>query len=171
MNPLNPEDAAVEKPPRPLVGVGAVIFNATTTQVLLIRRGHAPAEGHWSVPGGMVERGEMLAVACAREVEEETGLRVKVHAQPVKIIERVIQQDTDVAYHYLIIDFLAEVMGGELQANDDAAAVEWVPMADLKGRLTTAGLEEMLERAKQVAVGEETRVPLLSQIDTVDRSH
>ncbi|TQN41566.1 ADP-ribose pyrophosphatase YjhB (NUDIX family) [Blastococcus colisei] len=57
--------------------VGAVVLDADG-RLLLIRRGHDPHAGLWSLPGGRVEEGETLAQAVRREVLEETGLRVAV---------------------------------------------------------------------------------------------
>ena len=59
-------------PPRPIVGVGAVVIDAD--RVLLVRRAKPPLEGHWSLPGGAVEVGETLSSAIQREVFEETGM-------------------------------------------------------------------------------------------------
>ena len=61
-----------EPPPRPELCVGAVVVQ--DGELLLIRRGHGPAAGSWSVPGGRVEAGELRAEAVVREVREETGL-------------------------------------------------------------------------------------------------
>ena len=63
-----------EYPDRPFVGVGAVIIEGG--RVALIKRGHAPAIGEWSIPGGTMEVGEMVREAVVREVREETGLIV-----------------------------------------------------------------------------------------------
>lgn len=49
-------------------------------EVVLLERTHPPFEGHWVLPGGMVERGETAAEACVREVREEVGLEVTVEA-------------------------------------------------------------------------------------------
>jgi 8-oxo-dGTP diphosphatase len=60
---------------RTLAADGAVLVDG---EVVLLRRDHPPFEGTWVLPGGMVERGERAATACVREVEEETGLDVRV---------------------------------------------------------------------------------------------
>src|SRR3954466_12295448 len=66
--------------PQPVVPcVGAVVRDAAG-RLLLVRRGHAPGRGLWSLPGGRVEPGESVEQAVAREVREETGLTVRAGA-------------------------------------------------------------------------------------------
>ncbi len=60
-----------EYPEAPIIGVGAVVIDGT--KVLLVRRGHEPLKGEWSLPGGAVELGETLQQGVVREVLEETG--------------------------------------------------------------------------------------------------
>ena len=64
-----------EYPATPCVGVGAVIIQEG--RVLLVKRGHPPQDGDWSIPGGLLEIGETLHQAAAREALEETGLVVE----------------------------------------------------------------------------------------------
>ena len=59
--------------------------------MLLVKRGHEPLKGEWSLPGGAVELGETLEAAVAREVLEETGLAVEV-GPVVDVVDR-IQRD------------------------------------------------------------------------------
>ena len=47
-------------------------------RVLFVRRLTQPGYGLWSLPGGYVDRGEVVEQAAAREVLEETGLRVEI---------------------------------------------------------------------------------------------
>ena len=63
-------------PHRPLVGVGAVVWDGG--RVLLERRGQPPAQGWWSLPGGLIELGETAEDAVRREVREECGIEVEV---------------------------------------------------------------------------------------------
>jgi len=112
-----------EFPSAPLVGVGAVIVEAG--RVLLVQRGAEPLKGHWSLPGGLVELGEELANAVAREVREETGLVVEP-LEPIELLDRIYREDERVRYHYVIADYLCRVTGGELLAASDADAVRWV---------------------------------------------
>jgi 8-oxo-dGTP diphosphatase len=112
-----------EFPSAPLVGVGAVIVEAG--RVLLVQRGAEPLKGHWSLPGGLVELGEELANAVAREVREETGLVVEP-LELIELLDRIYREDERVRYHYVIADYLCRVTGGELLAASDADAVRWV---------------------------------------------
>lgn len=116
-----------EYPEAPLAGVGAVVVDKG--RVLLVRRGREPLKGRWTLPGGVLELGESLAAAVAREVLEETGLLV----EPVELIELVdrIHRDGDrIRYHYVIADYLCRVTGGALEAGSDADAVRWVERAE-----------------------------------------
>ena len=119
---------AREYPKSPLVGVGAVIVQ--DGRVLLVQRGHEPLKGHWSLPGGLVRVGEPLEAAVAREVREETGLEVKP-VQLIELLDRIHRDEKDhVRYHYVIADYLCQVLDGVLQAASDAAAVRWVERAE-----------------------------------------
>lgn len=126
--------------PRVEVAVGGVAVR--DGEILLVRRGAAPAAGAWSVPGGRVRFGESLAEAVAREVREETGLEVEA-GRFLGWVERM--GDEPVPYHYVILDFLATVTGAaEPAAGDDAADARWVPVARLAEYRLVPGLLDFL---------------------------
>ena len=136
-------------PERPYAGVGAIIFRGT--EVLLVKRGRPPALGKWSIPGGLVELGESLEAAVRREVVEEVGLEVKV-IDLVAALDRVIfDQDGRIEYHYILLDFLCEVLGGHLNAGTDADECRFVPIKNLCRLDMTHGTEEVIERASKKA--------------------
>jgi len=118
-----------EFPQSPLVGVGAVIVE--NGRALLIRRGTPPLLGEWSLPGGVLECGEALRDAVAREAREETGLIVDV-GEMLGVYERVIRAgDGRVRYHYVLIDFLCRRVSGEMKAGSDAAEIGWFRREEL----------------------------------------
>ena len=122
-----------EYPDNPLVGVGAVIVDdhGGDRRVLLIRRGTPPLLGEWSLPGGVLECGETLREAVVREAREETGLVVET-GEMLGVYERVIRDDERrVRYHYVLLDFLCRVVGGDLKAGSDAADVRWFTRDEL----------------------------------------
>jgi 8-oxo-dGTP diphosphatase len=110
--------------PRPTVAVGAFVRDADG-RLLVVERGQPPGEGMWSVPGGKQEPGETLAQAVAREVREETGLAVQVGALAC-VVERIGDD-----HHYVIVDYHARVIGGELAAGGDARAARFVALDEL----------------------------------------
>jgi mutator protein MutT len=112
-----------EYPDRPFIGVGAVI--AERGRVVLVKRGHPPLAGEWSIPGGMLEVGETLREGVVREVREETGLTVEA-ADLLGVYDRLLRDDVGrVLYHYVLVDFLCRRVRGELAASGDAAEVRW----------------------------------------------
>ncbi|MGO9232483.1 MAG: NUDIX hydrolase [Bryobacteraceae bacterium] len=132
-------------PKRPIVGVGALIFRRG--RILMAQRGKQPMKGWWSLPGGAVEAGESLDAAVRREVREETGLAVK----PVKVFEvfeRILRDASGAPeYHYVLIDYICRVTGGDLRAGDDVCRVEWVRLRDLPELEITDGTLAVIEGA------------------------
>jgi len=118
-----------EYPDRPIVGVGAVIVHQGAA--LVVRRATEPLRGQWSIPGGMVELGETLREALAREVLEETGLAVAVG--PVLDVFDSIHGEAGQPprYHYVLIDYLCRPTGGSLCASSDASDARWATEAEL----------------------------------------
>ena len=117
-----------EFPSQPFVGVGAVIIEPDgkdEARVALVKRAHPPIQGQWSIPGGVLEVGELVREAAIREAREETGLIVEP-GELLGVFDRVLRSgDGRVQYHYVLIDFLCRPAGGEFLAASDAAEVRW----------------------------------------------
>ncbi len=96
--------------------------------------------------------GERIEDALVREIEEESGLRVRLLGL-CGVIDRVVREKGTVRYHYVIIDYVAESVGGRLQAGSDAAEVRWVNVDDLGQYDTTDGLADMIHRARALQGG------------------
>jgi ADP-ribose pyrophosphatase YjhB (NUDIX family) len=112
-----------EFPEVPLVGVGAIIIESD--RVVLVKRAHPPLQAEWSIPGGVLEVGELVREAAIREAREETGLTVEP-GELLGVYDRVLRDaDGRVQYHYVLIDFLCRRVAGELAAASDAAEVRW----------------------------------------------
>lgn len=131
-----------EYPERPIVGIGGVVIESGRT--LLIRRGHEPLLGEWSIPGGSLELGETLEEGVARELLEETGLQVRV-VELIEVFDRIYVESTAEApaskkrprFHYVIVDYLCERISGEPVAGGDAVDVAFAREEELgKYRLT-----------------------------------
>ncbi len=109
-----------EYPDRPFIGVGAIIVE--DGRVLLVKRGHEPLTGEWSIPGGVLELGETVRQGVAREALEETGLIVEP-LELLGVFDRVVRDlDERTLYHYVLIDFLkdtAEVIQSALSKAAD----------------------------------------------------
>lgn len=105
--------------------VGAIVRDQAG-RLLLIRRGHPPGKGLWSLPGGRVDPGESDEAAVVREVREEAGLDVRVG----HLIGTAEVAEPDGAV-FDIRDYAATVSGGTLHAGDDASDARWVTYEQL----------------------------------------
>jgi 8-oxo-dGTP diphosphatase len=128
-----------EFPEHPFVGVGAIIIEPDrvgpnrmkNARVVLVKRAHPPIQGQWSIPGGVLEVGELVRDAAIREAREETGLIVEP-GDLLGVYDRILYDaEKRVQYHYVLIDFLCRVIGGELRAAGDAAEVRWFTREEL----------------------------------------
>ena len=127
-----------EFPSQPLVGVGAIIIEPgrnsgreNDARVVLVKRAHPPIQGQWSIPGGVLEVGELVREAAIREAREETGLTVEPR-ELLGVYDRILRNpEQRVQYHYVLIDFLCRRVAGELAAASDAAEVRWFTREEL----------------------------------------
>jgi len=132
-------------PEKPMVAIGVVVFKKE--QVVLIKRGQPPGMDAWSLPGGLVEVGEHLKEACLREVKEETGLEINCY-DAIAIFDRVESDEKGrVRYHYVIIDFWGESVGGSLKAGSDVSDARAVNVYDFDGLEITSDVKEVINRA------------------------
>ncbi len=141
----------------PECAVGAIVQHEGA--LLLVKRDREPARGLWSLPGGRVQPGESLNEAVVREIREETGLEVSVDGL-CGIAERIVHDDEgEVAFHYVILDFYATPHGStELKPGDDASDARWVRVEDLPDLHVTTGLVEFLTDRGVISRGR-VRVP------------
>ena len=138
-------------PDRPFLAVSAAI--AREGKLLVVRRARAPANGLFTLPGGVVEAGESLLEAVVREVAEETGMSI----EPVALAgfrEAIIRDAHDrVERHFVILCFAARWRGGEPTLNEELSEARWIAPAELTALATTPGLAEIVaaafERLKQ----------------------
>ena len=133
-----------EFPELPLVGVGAIIIDED--RVLLVKRARPPIQGQWSIPGGVLEVGEMVREAAVREAREETGLVVEP-GELLGVYDRILRDaERRVQYHYVLIDFLCRAVGGELLAASDAADVRWFRREELPTLRLAEDTLEVIEK-------------------------
>ena len=133
-----------EFPELPLVGVGAIIIQ--DDRVVLVKRAHPHIQGQWSIPGGVLEVGELVREAAIRESREETGLIVEP-ADLLGVYDRILRnQEQRVQYHYVLVDFLCRPVGGELHAASDAAEVRWFTREELPALKLAEDTQDVIEK-------------------------
>ncbi|MEM3825321.1 MAG: NUDIX hydrolase [Candidatus Bathyarchaeia archaeon] len=131
-------------PSQPVVGVGAIIV--CDGKILLEKRKGEPGRGKWSVPGGLVELGEKAESAVVREVKEETGLDV-AEPQLIDVVDNIVQDENgEIKWHFVIIDYFVKVKGGEMRASDDAEELRWVPLDEAEKYDLTKTFRAFLQR-------------------------
>ncbi|HEV2237257.1 MAG TPA: NUDIX domain-containing protein [Ktedonobacterales bacterium] len=126
------------------VGCVAAIFDAARQRLLLTRRAD---NGQWCLPGGHMEPGESAAEACAREVQEETGLRVRItHLIGVYSSPHVLLAYPDGQRQQMVgLSFLAEPMGGALGLSDETTAADYFTPTEI------AALDVMPHHRERIA--------------------
>ena len=97
-------------------------------RLLLVKRGHPPFRGAWSLPGGFVEWNERTEDACARETLEETGLKVRVG----ELLGAYSDPGRDPRGHNVTLLYAASPRSGRLEGGDDASEARWFEPRELK---------------------------------------
>lgn len=137
-----------EYPDRPWIGIGVVAFREG--RVLLVRRGKPPRLGAWSLPGGAQHLGETAQEAARRELREETGIEVgPLHLADV--IDAVTRDESGrVRFHYTIVDFCGEWVGGEAHPADDVLEVAWAAPDALDPFALTPEARAVIARSREI---------------------
>ena len=131
-------------PDRPILAVGAVVVK--DGRVLLARRGKEPSYGLWSLPGGAVRVGEGLQAAVCREIREECGIEVEL-TEVTEIFERMVRDnDGRIQYHYVIVDYLARWVRGDMTPSPEVLEARWVRPEELSSHQMTEGTAEVIHR-------------------------
>jgi ADP-ribose pyrophosphatase YjhB (NUDIX family) len=134
-----------EYPVRPIVGVGVVVRKEDC--VLLIQRGNEPGRGTWSLPGGAAELGENLRETAAREIREECGIEIAIGGV-VDAFDFISRDGAgNIQYHYVIVDFAARYVRGDLRAASDVLDARWVRMGELGQYALAAKTREVIAKA------------------------
>lgn len=133
---------------RPTLAASAAVFRGPL--VLLARRGHEPAAGLWSLPGGRVEPGETLADAARRELREEVGVEAELAG--VAATREIIRRDDTgrLTAHFVVVAHAAHWRAGEPQVSAEAAEVGWFRPAEIARLHGTDGLAEVVAAAARV---------------------
>jgi 8-oxo-dGTP diphosphatase len=151
-----------EYPELPIVGVGGVII--ANERVLLARRGSEPMRGEWSIPGGVLEVGESLAEGVMRELREETGLAVRV-LELIEALDRILPEPAEYPpqaarpegarlrprYHFVILDYLCEIIAGEPRAGGDITELAFIREEDLPRYALTPAVTRVVSKAFAMA--------------------
>jgi ADP-ribose pyrophosphatase YjhB (NUDIX family) len=144
MEPLSVADPRTY-PQRPFLAVSAAIVR--DGKILVVRRARPPAQGVFTLPGGVVEIGETLVEAVAREVHEETSMVI----EPVALAgfrEAIVRDPQDrVERHFVILCFAARWQAGEPVLNEELSEAHWLDPTELANLQTTAGLAEIVAAA------------------------
>lgn len=128
-----------------MVGVGALVIR--DGEVLLVQRAASPSKNEWTLPGGLVKLGEEMRDAVERELREECGIEAEV-GPAVDVFDRIEHdEEGDVRFHYVIIDFLVANFQGEPAHGSDALAVRWATVDELKSLGVAPPVRRLVEHA------------------------
>jgi 8-oxo-dGTP diphosphatase len=136
-----------EYPEIPISGVGVIIYNEG--RVLIIKRAFDPSRNKWSIPGGVVELGEKVRDAARREVREELGLEVEIK-DVVEVLDNIVYDGDKIRYHFVLIDFWAEIQGGTLFLSHECLDAAWVSKDDMDLYDLTQGARTAMEKVFRI---------------------
>ena len=128
----------------PKVGVG--VFVVHEGKVLLVRRAMHPEIGKWSIPAGFVDHGEDPQETAVREALEETNLQVAIES----LID-VYHNPPSQGGASIFIMYKARLLGGTLQAGDDADAADFFALDDLP-EIAFTSTQAAIDRLKSTGI-------------------
>ncbi len=123
---------------------GCSVLVLSGDQVLLIKRGKDPYQGHWSLPGGSQEPGETLEDCARRELLEETGLTAERMEFAIVRDRMGHLPDSSLSHHFVLATYVVDAFTGILQASDDAADAAWFTLSELETVPTTPDTPEFI---------------------------
>jgi ADP-ribose pyrophosphatase YjhB (NUDIX family) len=123
-------------------------------RAVLIRRGSEPLLGEWSIPGGTLELGETLEEGVARELLEETAIEVRI-LELIEVFDRIYpgngsagaEKKNKPRFHYVIVDYLCERLGGEPRAGSDVTDLAFAREEELARFHLTETATRILKKA------------------------
>ena len=146
-----------EYPEHPRVGVGAVVLREG--RILLVRRGAAPAQGFWAIPGGGLRLGETLQEGAEREILEEMGITICA-GEPLFVCDSFEKDGAGrIRFHYVIVDMTADYLSGDTKGDDDALEARWVSPAEIRELPVTKTTLKLLTQIGFIPVPESPDVP------------
>jgi ADP-ribose pyrophosphatase YjhB (NUDIX family) len=110
-----------------LVAVGAVVED-DKDRILLVKHTKERGgywRGKWICPGGELEFGEEIRAGIKREIREETSLEVEL-VTPLPPFDRIVKLDGETSLHVIYVDYVAKLLGGELEIGSDVGEALWV---------------------------------------------
>lgn len=128
----------------PKVGVGVLVVD--DGRILLVRRRMMPEQGKWSIPAGFLDRGEDPQVVAVRETLEETGLAVEI----TELVDVYYNPPSPEGGASVFILYRATLLGGELEAGDDADAADFFSLDGLP-ELAFASTRDAIRRVSQAS--------------------
>ncbi len=134
-------------PPRPILAASVAVFRQG--RVLVGRRARPPMAGRFSLPGGVVEVGETLVEAAARELREEVGVECAIIGFN-RHVEPIVREGGRVRAHFVVASFVGRWTRGEARVSKEIDAVAWIEPEALGALLTTPELAEVIASAARI---------------------
>jgi 8-oxo-dGTP pyrophosphatase MutT (NUDIX family) len=127
-------------------GEASNVNSDISVEVALVGRSHP---GIWTLPKGTPQAGETIEQVAMREVQEETGLQVRLISYIGNISYFFVRNH--VRYQKQVRHFLMEAIGGDTSLHDqEYDLVAWFPIAEACRRLTYQNEVNILYQAEEV---------------------